>query len=329
MNKASTDFDVAIPHAQLATLMPLHLLLGPDGVILGCGPTLVRVAGALTGQPFFDVFEVERPRGIFDIDGLRGAGNATLRLHLMGEKPTDFRAVCVPTPGGQSAFLINLSFGIAVAEAVTQHGLTLSDFASTDLAVEMLYILEAKSASMAATRELIGRLEDARSDAETRSLTDALTGLPNRRGFEKQVFRLTDLGEPFSVMAIDLDYFKAVNDLHGHAVGDAVLKEAAARLSSTLRDMDIVARIGGDEFLAVLKGIDSDEPLIAIGERMIAELSAPIMVDGIECKIGASIGIARVDGDGSERAGVMIDRADSALYESKRAGRGAVTMATA
>ena len=327
MNVQTSAPRIEVDVVALAQLMPMHVLIGLDGSILATGPTVTRIAGNLIGQPFFERFEIRRPRGVSDPDGLENAIGETLHLNLRGDKPTSLRAVGVGVRGGTARHLINLSFGIGVAEAVDRHRLTLADFAGTDLAVEMLYILEAKAAAMTETRNLIDRLEEARSDAEARSITDALTGLPNRRGFEKQVFRLTDLGAPYTVMAIDLDYFKAVNDRHGHAMGDAVLRIAADRLSATLRTADVIARVGGDEFLAILKGIESDASLIAMGERLIATLSAPISVEGIECRIGASVGIARTDGGDAARAGVMIDRADAALYESKRAGRGIVTLA--
>lgn len=323
---------VAPPRLQiditaLARLMPMHALIGEDGHVLAAGPTLERVAGELAGRPFFECFEIRRPRGVSDLGALDAAAGRTLHLHLLSETPVRLRAVGVPVVHGGARHLLNLSFGIGVAEAVNQHRLTLSDFAGTDLAVEMLYILEAKAAAMTETRNLIGRLEEARSDAEARSMTDALTDLPNRRGFEQHVFRLTDLGVPFTVMAIDLDHFKAVNDQHGHTVGDAVLRIAAQRLAATLRSADIIARVGGDEFLAILKGMEDEAKLIAMGERLIAALSAPIDVEGVACRIGASVGIARTGGGDAPRAGVMIDKADSALYESKNAGRGVVTLA--
>ena len=112
MTQNPSPLDVAIPQTELARLMPLHLLLGPDGCIQDCGPTLLRVAGPLAGRPFLDTFEVRRPRGIHDSKSLSAALQSTLHLRLLGEKPTLFRAVAAPTPNGPSAFLFNLSFGI-------------------------------------------------------------------------------------------------------------------------------------------------------------------------------------------------------------------------
>lgn len=327
MTKPGSPQVLSLVSDDLARLMPLFALLDASGNIVSCGPTLLKVADDLVGQSFFDRFQVRRPATIHSINELRLGLGTTLHLRLSGEKTVNFRAVGIRTAGEPPGVLMNLSFGVGVAEAVEQFELTLSDFAATDLAVEMLYVREAKAAAMSETRALISRLDEARSDAEKRSTTDFLTGLPNRRGFEQHVFRLADVGASFAVIAIDLDHFKQVNDRHGHSVGDMVLRVAADRLSEALRKVDIVARVGGDEFLAIVRDVDSADDLTEIGLRAIAALEPPIVVQDINCRIGASVGIASADGSVGSEAGAMIDRADAALYASKRAGRGIVTIA--
>ncbi len=317
-----------LPLSGLDRLMPLHIRLTADGMIAGTGPTLVRMQDALDGRKFFDRFDIRRPRRVRNMDDLRGALEHALHLRFKGVPGTGFRAVGTHIAGEAGGVLLNLSLGIQVVDAVSRHGLTHGDFAATDLTIEMLYLVEAKAAAADETRDLIARLEAARSDAEARSMTDALTGLPNRRGFEREVAKLTELGVPFAVFAIDLDYFKAINDTHGHAVGDAVLREAAQRLTSSLRQADIVARVGGDEFLAIVRDTSDEARLIAAGERIVRALKEPIVVDeGTDCRIAASVGIARHQDSHQAIAGALIDQADAALYLSKRDGRGRVTVA--
>ncbi len=151
---------------------------------------------------------------------------------------------------------------------------------------------------------------------------DELTGLANRRLFKEQLSsRLSD-GEMCSValLCLDLDGFKAINDNHGHPVGDALLTAVARRLQSQVRDTDLCARLGGDEF-AVVVDHDGPEMLEGLARRLIADLSMPFETEQAEVKIGASIGIAIATRE--DRSDVSLLRnADAALYEAKAAGRG-------
>src|SRR5690606_16624789 len=122
----------------------------------------------------------------------------------------------------EDEMLIDLSFGIAVIEAVRRHDLTATDFAATDLAVEMLYLAEARAAVMRAALSLNDRLRAARREAEALAMRDTLTGLGNRRALDEALQRLIARREPFGLMHLHLDYFKDVNDTLGHAAGDAV-----------------------------------------------------------------------------------------------------------
>ena len=314
--------------ATLATLMPMHLILDDAGVILDAGPTLERVSGRdLSGQRFFDVFDMRRPREISSVPGLKKAFSGTLHIRLSTPKQTLFRAVGVSLAGDAGGLLLNLSFGIHVCEAVAQHNLTISDFAATDLAVEMLYLLEAKSAAMEESRNLNRRLESARLAAEESSLTDVLTGLPNRRGFEKALAQLVERNAPIALIAIDLDYFKRVNDTYGHAAGDAVLSEAANRFRKTLRCEDVIARMGGDEFLAIVDDTGKSTDLVGLGQRLIDAAKRPIEFEGQVFEISASIGIAHQFDQSARDSDSMLRCADDALYASKRGGRGRVIFA--
>ena len=327
MTSANSDI-IELRHGTLAALMPMYLILGDEGLIENAGPTLVRVGGkGLIGRSFFDAFEVRRPRGVKSLPDLKAASGGPLHLKTTDANPTLFRAVCVGLSGDGRRLLLNLSFGIHVSEAVAHHSLTISDFAATDLTVELLYLLEAKSAAMEESRNLNSRLESARLVAEESSVTDPLTGLPNRRGFEKHLAKRVEQDAPIALIAIDLDYFKQVNDTYGHAAGDAVLVEAARRFRQHLRKRDVIARMGGDEFLVIVEDKANTGDLVALGQRMIDAFQRPIEFEGHVCKISASIGIAHKFNQDNCKIDTLLRCADEALYASKRGGRSRVKLA--
>ncbi|MES2991925.1 MAG: PAS-domain containing protein [Pseudomonadota bacterium] len=149
---------------------------------------------------------------------------------------------------------------------------------------------------------------------------DGLTSLVNRDAFLEALSGLTRSadasGEPFAVHFIDLDRFKPVNDRYGHAVGDAVLTEVAVRLRAAVRDVDVVGRMGGDEF-AVLQRTDTRSGAAdGLAQRIQLEIGRPIRVDGHEVRVGASIGIARYPSDGTT-AEQLLRQADAQMYAVK------------
>ena len=133
--------------------------------------------------------------------------------------------------------------------------------------------------------------------------------------------------EHFATFFIDLDGFKAVNDGHGHAAGDEVLKTVGARIERTLRESDTVARIGGDEFVVIAPRILSAKNARDIAERMVEAVCAPIAINESTVCVSASIGVSFYPIDGVDRRG-LIGRADAAMYLSKRAGKNRFTFAS-
>ncbi len=163
----------------------------------------------------------------------------------------------------------------------------------------------------------------AAAQAEAIARHDALTGLANRRLFHEAVERRRDAAglEPASaVLLIDLDRFKPVNDIHGHAAGNAVLCAVSDRLLQLLNGRGIAARLGGDEF-AMLIDIGSSEDLVRLAQQAIAAISAPIVWSQNEIKVGATIGIALVSVDHAD-ADAVLHAADLAMYQGKKDGRG-------
>ena len=167
-----------------------------------------------------------------------------------------------------------------------------------------------------------GRIEEMAS-------TDKLTGLLNRHAFTILIAKL--LAEyrreprPLSVLLVDIDWFKAINDQHGHMTGDGVLVEVANRLQHGLRASDLAVRWGGEEFLLVLRGCDLGEAQ-RIAENLRTAVSAtPIMVHGKRIDTTVSIGVTQFNG--SEPADQTVNRADAALYRAKQAGRNCIEAA--
>ncbi len=153
---------------------------------------------------------------------------------------------------------------------------------------------------------------------------DSLTGLLNRTKFTEQlalnVARLERYGTPFTVMFLDLDQFKGVNDTKGHMAGDRLLAEVAARIQSQLKDIDIAARFGGDEFAILLPDAGARDAVEVLAARLVNAMREPFVIDGDMFLIGASIGIAMAPDDGI-RPDHLLRNADLALYRAKADGR--------
>lgn len=167
-------------------------------------------------------------------------------------------------------------------------------------------------------------LELAKSRIEHNSLHDPLTTLANRRKLDIELDRLSqsDPGgkQTFSVLHLDLDRFKQINDTLGHAAGDIMLAHAARILTRNVRDGDLVARIGGDEFVILATNDASPEALGQLAQRIIAEFHQPLEFDGLSCRCGISIGIAQAKGPDADPRQILVN-ADIALYRAKRLGR--------
>ncbi|MFO1071697.1 MAG: EAL domain-containing protein [Geminicoccaceae bacterium] len=153
---------------------------------------------------------------------------------------------------------------------------------------------------------------------------DALTGLPNRLvlmdRLSQAIARARREGDQVALMILDLDGFKEVNDLLGHAAGDELLCQVARRIRQSLRASDTLARLGGDEFAIVQLGLGHPRGAAALADKVIDALAAPFLIDGQEAAAGASIGISLFPADG-DTPGTLLKQADLALYRAKQAGR--------
>jgi diguanylate cyclase (GGDEF)-like protein len=154
-----------------------------------------------------------------------------------------------------------------------------------------------------------------------RASHDPLTGLPNRRLFIDRLTTAARRGsrttQTVSVLFCDIDHFKRINDTFGHAVGDAVLAEVAARLEQVCRLEDTVARIGGDEFVVLVEGVDAVGGLPSLVERIRAAVSEPVVVGTVTVLLSVSVGVASTTAADHD-AGALLHRADRAMYADKR-----------
>ena len=173
---------------------------------------------------------------------------------------------------------------------------------------------------------LVSAIEAHNQVLKVASPNDALTGLPGRGLFNEVSENLRRLAlrnnACFGMMFIDLDKFKQVNDDLGHHVGDVVLCQVAEVLTRNLRKNDIVGRVGGDEFVVSLYGIESQQTLVALGNKLIREISSIDQVEDKPIDIGASIGAVFVAPPLSHTLEELTDRADTLMYKAKSTGKG-------
>ena len=323
-NRAVLARGPTLGQTSLDQLMPMHIWVGPTGHILHAGPTLEKICakGDLTGLRVMEVLEFRRPRRVQGMGELMAHGGKPVQVQFRDYPRRILKGLVAVLPD-QQGVMLDLSLGISVAELVREYRLTSKDFAASDPTVEMLYLIEAQSVILQESKRLNNRLEGARIAAEEQAFTDTLTGLRNRRALDHIIDRLGEgrQRQRFGLMHLDLDFFKAVNDTHGHAAGDHVLKLAAEVLVAETRKGDIVARVGGDEFVLVLMDCDDVDTLNAIAGRIIRRLELPMVFNTAECRISASIGITVSSFYREFDPVMMAADADAALYASKNRGR--------
>ncbi len=227
---------------------------------------------------------------------------AILSLHFTGM----FALTLVPMAGADAP-VQSLSDSVMLVTVITGIGLIMAMAASA-------YTIDMQAA------------QEAVEGYRQLALQDPLTGLPNRNGLGQRLAPLLSGGDETAhlvVLAIDLDRFKDINDAHGHAAGDAVLKTVAERISAALQPGEFLARIGGDEFVAVKNKIFARSEATRFAERMRALVLAPVDWEERSLSVGCSIGIA-VHPDHGLTADELCARADLAMYRAKSLGQGKI-----
>jgi diguanylate cyclase (GGDEF)-like protein len=153
---------------------------------------------------------------------------------------------------------------------------------------------------------------------------DPLTALPNRTMFGERLSQALSQARRYNrrlaLLFVDLDGFKAVNDSYGHDVGDALLKEIAVRLRASLREGDVVGRIGGDEFVVLIEELADVERLSPVAQKILDTVARPATVRGYECHVTSSVGIGIFPQDGKDSQ-ALLKSADNAMYRAKERGK--------
>lgn len=261
---------------------------------VGLVPDLYLIAGDIT-QPG---------------DGLRLLSELRARRH---SRTAAFAVVLAPERQDMMSVALDLGAGDVLAGALGSPG------AAEEAALRLSALIRTKRAA--------DRNRAAVEHERSLALLDPLTGLVNRRFALPRLADLCGRGEACTVLAMDIDCFKRVNDHYGHAAGDTVLNEVAARLDAVCRAPGFVARMGGEEFLVVLPDMtDSESELVARRlRRAVSERPIVLSEHGPSVEITVSAGLARCDilapGAGTPRAEALLRRADEALLNAKRAGR--------
>ncbi len=290
------------------------------------GGTLARAGGTVSAAPASqDALTVQRP-----LRDVRGRTVAIVRLTL-DRRSTQARLQNVSRrlgliAGGLAAavtLILSLLLWRVVLAPLARLGHAMGEIRAGRIGTRLRWRRRDELGVLARDFDAMAEdLEQTQAQLQSLALCDPLTGLANTRSFHEALLAAVDVaqrsGAPLSVVALDFDHFKQINDTHGHPFGDDVLAAAGERLRDCLRDGDLVARIGGEEFALILPGA-SAEAGFAAAERARAAL-ARIAIPGAGA-LSSSAGVASFPADAGD-ASSLLRLADAALYEAKRAGRG-------
>lgn len=296
---------------QLFAFLPVY----QDELFLGI------VAGAIDHRAMLSYAGVDSPN-LPDAIGLRWLAADGGPAQVFYGKPEVF---------GLSSVQLNIDLPYGrwlVAVDVDSGGWASSGFRMVTAAILSLTLAFLLGLAAYVVVRSYARREDAIRSATYRANYDALTGLINRNFFSNQlqqaINRHSRLRSQFSLMFIDLDYFKQVNDTWGHSAGDKLLQELADRLMSFVRKSDVVARLAGDEFVVLMNDAESATQVDVLANRILEYLSLPYEIAGQKLSISCSIGIAVFPDDGNT-AEMILSHSDTAMYAAKKSGRNRVT----
>ena len=296
----------------LDRVLRFHLQLDQNGVIVHAGPSLKKVKPHIVGRRLTDLLD---PQLRFDKRLWSAPQGSIQRLHFT-DPPLVLRGEFIELPYGH---LFAATIDAEQMHQVQDLGLQMSDFAASDLTMELTMLRWTRDSQVAETRSALERLKSSQELGEslrTQATTDFLTGLANRFKFMEVVESALAAGEELELMMIDLDRFKSVNDLHGHHAGDEMLRAVGQHLTAIVGEHGLAARLGGDEFGIALVG----DTNVAIGDQIakgIASLNGTVMLaDRVQVPIRLSIGRAVCTTE--LEAGALMRHADIAMYAARR-----------
>ena len=341
---AMLGYEVDVPVHLDPVLTIVSLIVAIVGMSVGLGVALwgdrlayPLLGGALAGGAISAMHYTGM--AAFRVDGLvewRTAYVVASVLCSIVFSSASFAALCSTRLGGR--YRLWLGAGLFATAIVTLHfvamtalhiaPLSLSDKPLTSEGMRALGLATALVGLIVIAAGIAAALIDrhTRSDAMQRlrhmAMNDALTGLPNRASFHAELQRQIDLarevGTKLAVVAIDLDRFKEINDVHGHKAGDDVLVMLANRMRDQLQGEEVVARLGGDEFVALTRFHERGDLAKFVG-RLDSALKAPLSFGALSARVGAGIGVA-IFPDNADSAEALTNNADLAMYRAKREG---------
>ncbi|MEC7814934.1 MAG: EAL domain-containing protein [Pseudomonadota bacterium] len=266
--------------------------------------------------------EVERRGMLFErTDNLLGAAMVTGEVTIANDYGTDSRRGGLPPGHPPIASYIGLPV-YSGGDMIGLVGLANRDSGYKERMAEDLAPLLQTVGTLIERKRLYHEKREHQKSLERAANYDTLTGLPNRRRltelFEQELFEADQRQGSVSVCFIDLDGFKDINDKHGHAVGDAVLKTVAERLKETVRAHDVIARLGGDEFVAILRDVDDER----VYSRLLEAIRQPISYRQFVLHLSGSMGVTIYPDDDAD-TDLLIRHADQAMYAAKESGKNA------
>ena len=289
--------------------------VGRESRVLQDGLSVMTLAAVPIGRT--SVLVVTRPLGSASLRRLSTMlAIPNLRLISLAGEPATGTTYKIPSLNGQSQLALVWSPSRAAAETLMDLA-SFGAFASIGIAIIALFLFRRMRSS---TEEILRREAKASHDARH----DPLSGLPNRAVFcEELAYNIEDLPNRethIAVLLLDLDKFKDVNDIYGHAAGDKVIVDFGNRVRALLRQTDVIARLGGDEFAVLQTGIRSHMEPSRLAQAIIDAANLPFQLDGVSAQIGVTIGVALSPDDGMDVASIL-RAADTALYRAKNEGR--------
>ncbi len=259
------------------------------------------------------------------LDGLALAAyrtNAAVSAPDLRDAPRPARGGRVDQPRSGGAFAFPLRYGDTVLGALEVYRPTPGPLPVATMAAAQI-LADVTAAYVCITRQRSALRADA-AVARRNSLHDPLTGVPNRvlllDGLSRALLRSERPGKTVTILFVDLDRFKAINDRYGHRIGDELLVAVASRLTRLLRPGDLLGRLAGDEFVVLCEDLVEPEEATALERRVTIALAKPFAISNLRLAITASVGMAHAAG-GNRTAGGLLHEADQAMYAAKRRSR--------
>lgn len=290
---ASDSLWLALDPARTAELFPFHAILDEHGRFVSVGRTLARLIKAdPLGLPFDEVVKIAKPRylsGFGDLSRQFGE-RLTLSVAANDGEPLTIRGVAVPRVGG--GIFLDINLGAGMTAAVERFSLTVEDFGPNDLSADLFYAVQTQRTLLEDSARLADALKISKDRAEKLAFQDMLTGIGNRRAFARWLDEMRNRPSGTGAVGLlhfDLNNFKAVNDLYGHVVGDAVLRWIAETLEEAAGRNDLAVRLGGDEFALLIANTD-DVSILELANHLVGNLSVPFTFGKFTVDVAVRVG---------------------------------------